>query len=31
MEEDSSIEEKEAVVQEWFEPERAIFSSCGDR
>ena len=31
MEINSSIEEKDAVVQEWFEPERAIFSQLGDR
>jgi hypothetical protein len=30
MEMDSSIEEKVAVVLEWFEPERAIFSSIGE-
>ena len=31
MEINSSVEEKDAVVQEWFEPERAIFSQLGDR
>ena len=31
MEINSSVEEKEAVEQEWFEPERAIFSQLGDR
>lgn len=31
MEINSSVEEKDAVEQQWFEPERAIFSKMQDR